>query len=388
MDAHSSRPANADYGDRQTYGEVVLSNGADDSALAATDWRQGNEQPIEKTAREPSGPRLYRHARPGTLAQERDRAREIVDVAKRTVVNTFEEARFGKRLNVASLIPIVDAISASVARNCHALPSITRLKSRSEYTYLHSVAVCGLMVGLAQELRLGREMVDMAGLAGLLHDIGKAAVPLELIDKPGPLTDDEFAVVKLHPERGAELLSDAEGLPSLVVKAVMHHHERMDGRGYPHGVPAANLDLIVRMATICDVYDAVTSTRTYKASWSPGQAISWMRSTTGHFDPAILASFVKMLGAFPPGTLVRLRSDRLALVVDDPDGDPLNPSAMAFHCAVFDRPLRHQIVTPAQDPILSIESPAKWRGIDWPTLYEEAMNVGRQAPAPTATRMI
>ncbi|MFA5969464.1 MAG: HD-GYP domain-containing protein [Sphingomonas sp.] len=376
IDFSSPKPTVADFGDRRTYGEVTLFDETPGNALTSGDWRTGAPAARQPT-RDPDAPRLYLNAKPGTLAQERDRAREIVEAAKAPVIESFDEARFGRRIDVKKLLPIVNAISASMARNCHALPSITRLKTRSEYTYLHCISVCGLMVGLAQEMRLGRAMTDMAGLAGLLHDIGKAAIPTPLLEKPGPLTDSEFDIVKQHPQRGADMLREMEAIPASVVNVVHYHHERMDGRGYPDGLRAGELELVVRMATVCDVYDAVTSTRSYKDSWSPGQAIAWMRSTKGHFDPLVLSAFIKMLGAFPPGTLVRLNSDRLALVVDDVDGDALNPSVMAFHCAVFDRPLKRQVLSVAQDPIASIENPGKWRLIDWSQMYEEVLNVGK-----------
>lgn len=364
MDSFGRPEAETDFGDRRTYGEVVLTELGSGSALSLDDWRRPPAPP-PAPARRNQGPKLYLNAKPGTLAQERDRAREVVEVAKHAMIEAFDTARLGKKLDARKLVPIVDAISASVARNCHALPSITRLKTRSEYTYLHSVAVCGLMVGLAQELRLDRETVGIAGLAGLLHDIGKAVIPRLLIEKPGPLTDEEFDTVKLHPQRGFELLGDMDDIPDRVREIVLHHHERMDGRGYPHHLPAGELDLLVRMATVCDVYDAVTSTRAYKDSWSPGQAIAWMRSAQGHFDHMVLNAFIKMLGAFPPGSLVRLRSELLALVLDDPNGDPMSPMAIVFHCAIKDRPVKWRRVATSIDPIVGIERPESWQFDDW-----------------------
>lgn len=385
MDGPGISITDAEFGDRRTYGEVVLTEVGGDTALALSDWRRGND-PVGRSIIRPRLPKLYRRARPGSLEQERKRAREVVDVAKQAVADTFNAVRFGNRIDVDRLVPIVDAISASITRNPHAIPSITRLKLRSEYTYLHSVAVCGLMVGLAKELRLDPATSALAGLAGLLHDIGKAVVPKMLIEKPGPLTDEEFDFVKLHPQRGYELLSDADTIPEDVRQVVLHHHERMDGRGYPHGVPAANQSILVRMGTICDVYDAVTSARSYKASWSPGEAIEWMRSTTGHFDPRLLMAFIKMLGAFLPGTLVRLRSERLAVVVEDPDGDPLNPAVVSFYCALYHRPLPRQRLLSARDPIVAVESPVAWHFIDWPAMRDDLMGrtVGENAAADAA----
>lgn len=382
MGINSIPSIDPDYGDRITYGEVVLEQDLVGTILAASDWRQF--EPLTRKPRKAASPKLYRKSRPGSLDVERRRAREVVNLAKAAVIDTFNAVRFGNRIDVERLTPIIDAITASIQRDPNAIPSVTRLKARSEYTYLHSVAVCGLMIGLARELRLDPALTHQIGLAGLLHDIGKAVIPQPIIDKPGPLTDEEFSTVKLHPQRGHELLSDCIDIPDLVRDVVLHHHERMDGRGYPDRLLPSAQSVYVRMAAICDVYDAVTSVRAYKDSWSPGAAIEWMRSARGHFDPHILAAFVKMLGAFPPGTLVRLDSDRLAVVLDDPDCDPLNPPVVVFHCAMVNRPLPRQRVLSSFDQILCVERPDAWRFRNWEALREELMAEPTEAEAAAA----
>ena len=357
--------------DQFTYQEVVFAPDIGASLLAGNDWRV----PGERAA----APRRIRAVKPiaaprvASLKEERDRARIIVAQSKLEVERTFDSVRFGSRIDPARLTPLIDAIAQSIERNPIAIPSVTRLKTRSEYTYLHSVAVCGLMMGLARELRLDPALTQTIGLAGMLHDIGKAVVPRLLIDKPGPLTDAEFAVMKLHPQRGHDLLRSATDIPDLVRDVVLHHHERIDGGGYPSGQLAADQSIFVRMATICDVYDAVTSVRSYKERWSPGAAIAWMRSTRGHFDPAMLSAFVKMLGAFPPGTLVRLRSDRLAIVLDRDDDELLNPTVLAFHCAARNRPLAWRQIASNADPIMRVEHPDSWHFPDWTTTSDALM---------------
>lgn len=355
-------------------GRSALANGTG-HAFAADDWRGPATMPASFTAApaRPSPARLYLNAKAGSPGQERDRAAEILALAKTAVASAFDAARFGKRLNIDSLIPVVDAVAASVARNAYAMPSVARLQTRSEYTYQHSVAVCTLMVGLAQELRLGPDLQQSAGLAGLLHDIGKASIPADLLEKSGPLTEAEFATIRQHPRLGADMVAAMPNIPARVQAAVRHHNERMDGTGYPDQLKAGDLDLIVRMTTLCDVYDAMTSKRLYRNAVSPGQAIAWMKSTRGHFDPALLNVFARMLGAFPPGTLVRLRSDRLAVVVDQIDNNHLSPPVVAFHCTVTNRALPHRRVASTDDPIMVVEDPAKWAFADWPAMLDSML---------------
>ena len=374
MDGPDRRP-DADV-DHITYGEVILARSKDDTMLAASDWRVPAAPPVPPVPPRRAPKRARANPRSTTLREERDRARTIVAESKTVIQNTFDAVRFGTRIETATLTPLIDAIAQSIERNPIAIPSVTRLKTRSEYTYLHSVAVCGLMMGLARELGLDPALTQTIGLAGMLHDVGKAVVPRMLIDKPGPLTDDEFAIMKLHPQRGFELLSDSPDIPDLVRDVVLHHHERIDGTGYPRQLGGSEQSIFVRMATICDVYDAVTSVRAYKERWSPGAAINWMRSTRGHFDPAILGPFITMLGAFPPGTLVRLSSDRLAIVLDVDEDEALNPTVLVFHSATTDRPVTWRRISSSNDPILCIEQPDAWHFPDWPTLADALMAFG------------
>jgi len=335
--------------------------------LLQGDWRQpgtaadvGIPEPVAARGRAGSnGPSLHLSARRASLAQERARAREIVAVARSRITATFEDIRFGRKIDVEQLWPLVSSITASMSRHPAAILSVTRLKERHEYTYLHSIAVCGLMIGLARQLDLDRSTLHDIGLAGLLHDVGKARVPTTLLDKPGTLTADEFEIVRAHTEHGHDILSEAVGIPAVVLDVCRNHHERMNGSGY-RSMKGDEITLPARMAAICDVYDAVTSPRLHKASWSPAVALEWLSGAKGQFDPAVLAAFTTMIGVFPPGSLVRLQSGRLAIVLDDPEGDPLAPSLCAFYCGDTRTPLAWRYIASGQDPILGLELPARW----------------------------
>jgi HD-GYP domain-containing protein (c-di-GMP phosphodiesterase class II) len=214
------------------------------------------------------------------------------------------------------------------------LVSLMRLKRHDEYRAMHAVAVCALMVSLARELALDDEARVNAGLAGLLLDVGKATLPDALLDKPGALTEDEWTQVKTHPERGHALLKQTGGVTREALEVCLHHHERLDGSGYPQGLAGDALSELARMAAICDVYDAITSNRPYKHSWDPAEAIAHMASVKGAFDPALYSAFVRCLGIYPTGALVRLQSERLAVALEQ------NPGAMCR--AVISGPVREQ----------------------------------------------
>jgi HD-GYP domain-containing protein (c-di-GMP phosphodiesterase class II) len=247
------------------------------------------------------------------------RATQVISRAKGAVMTMFNEARMGRLADVSSALTLVDDVAASVMRNEGALINLVRLKQADDYTYLHSVAVCAMMVALGRQLALPDQVVRDCGLAGLLHDLGKIAIPSVILNKPGKLTDDEFDLVKRHPVAGFEALQGWTDVPDIARDVCLHHHERYDGKGYPHRLQGEQISLHARMGAICDVYDAITSNRPYKSGWCPAESLRRMAewAKDGQFDPALFAAFVKCMGIYPVGTLLRLKSNRLGVVVDN-----------------------------------------------------------------------
>jgi HD-GYP domain-containing protein (c-di-GMP phosphodiesterase class II) len=300
-----------------------------------------------------------------SLTDELQRAAQIRARSTETMRNLYAEVRLGKAIQHDACVPLVDEVFDSIQRNHDALCSLVRLKSADEYTYMHSVAVCALMVALGRQLGLDDAQCRVAGLAGMLHDLGKALMPQDILNKPGKLTPEEFDIIKTHPARGHELLVASSNIDAGVSDVCLHHHERFDGTGYPDKLAADGISLLARMGAICDVYDAVTSNRPYKAGWDPAHALSQMATWTGHFDTAIFQAFVKCIGIYPTGSLVRLRSGRLAIVLEQNPQALTKPRVKFFFSTKSGLPLRPEALdlsrSDCRDEIEAREPAEKWQ---------------------------
>ena len=295
-------------------------------------------------------------------AEEAVRAAQIRDKGRRVVQGIMSDVRLGK-INTDDAMELVGDISESVMRSPDAFLTVTRLKSKDEYTYLHSVAVCALMVALARQLDFPPDLARVAGLAGLLHDIGKIAVPEDVLNKPGSLTDAEFTIIKSHPVAGARLLRDGGLSNEEVLDVVLHHHERIDGLGYPDGLKGGEISTLARMGAICDVYDAVTSDRAYKRRWEPADSIKRMAGWSNtQFDDRIFKSFVKCIGIYPLGSLVRLSSERLGVVTRQGAESLLMPEVKVFFSIRSASRITPEILdlSRSHERIVSQEDPERW----------------------------
>jgi putative nucleotidyltransferase with HDIG domain len=306
-----------------------------------------------------------RNVLPAPMEREMERAAQICGHSKQAMVSMFEEARMGNAVDVGGARQLVEEISDSVMRNPGALISLARLKTVDDYTYMHSVAVCAMMVSLARQLGLDDDKVRLAGLAGLMHDLGKAAMPMNVLNKPGKLTEAEFAVIKSHPVEGHRMLLASSKFDSDTLDVCLHHHEKVDGSGYPEGLKGDGISLMAKMGAVCDVYDAITSNRPYKIGWDPAESLRKMAEwSTGHFDQKVFQAFVKSMGIYPVGSLVLMSSGRIGVVTAQSAKSLITPQIKVFYSTKS-----HLRITPefldlskpgSTDKIAGREDPAKW----------------------------
>lgn len=291
------------------------------------------------------------------------RARKLFNDAKPQVMAMYKDARLGKAIDPHTTLTLVNEIDLMVQRNSAAILSVARLKTHDDYTYMHSLAVCALMISLARQLNMDEEQIKLAGVGGLMHDLGKSLMPLEVLNKPGKLSDAEYDIMKKHPAAGAKLLENSGAAPE-VVDMALHHHEKINGLGYPNRLQGDEISLFSRMAAICDVYDAVTSERAYKQAWDPAGTIREMAKWEGHFDRKLFNAFVKMVGIYPVGSLVRLTSQRLAVVIEPGLTSLVKPKVKVFFSLRSKAPIQLHVVDLAlpscKETIEGPEDPAKW----------------------------
>ncbi|EJT04300.1 HD-GYP domain-containing protein [Rhizobium sp. CCGE 510] len=231
----------------------------------------------------------------GNLEIDTKAAHETIQKSVQVLENVFGRLQHGDGISVDQVAPVISSVSKSIDQNPTVFLSVTRLKSRDEVTFLHSISVSALMILFSRHLGLDETTVQMLGTAGLLHDVGKLEIPLEVLNKEGRLDEDEIKMIRDHPEKGHAILSRQEGMSEIVLDVCLNHHERIDGKGYPRKLSETQVSFHARLAAICDVYDAVTSVRPYRAPWSASQALKWMLGNEGHFDRRLLKKFALCL---------------------------------------------------------------------------------------------
>ena len=221
---------------------------------------------------------------------------------------------------------LIDDLAQAVAQNRTALVALTALKNYDNYTFTHMVNVSILTMAQARALSLEGSQLRDLGLAALMHDIGKVRTPQEILNKPDKLTDEEFAIMRLHVVDGAEILRRTPDIPPLATVVAFEHHLRLDGAGYPIGIKRQTLNLATMLCSIADVYDAMRSQRTYQESFPTDRILAVLKRNDGmQFDQHLVRRFTQLMGIYPPGNLVRLSTGEVAVVLRIYAPDPYRP---------------------------------------------------------------
>jgi putative nucleotidyltransferase with HDIG domain len=217
-------------------------------------------------------------------------------------------------------------LAQAVSQNRTALLALATLKDYDNYTFTHMVNVSILTMGQARSLGIDASLLREFGLAALMHDIGKVRTPLEILNKPDKLTDDEFAIMRKHVVDGAEILRATPDIPTLAPVVAFEHHLRLDGTGYPFGIKRPALNLCTQLCSISDVYDAMRSQRKYQQAFPTDRILEVLKKNDGsQFDRHLVRRFSQLVGIYPPGNLVRLNTGETAVVVTVYAPDPHRP---------------------------------------------------------------
>lgn len=352
-------------GIRELYIDTARGRDVGDGVATAEESQQVVEAEVQRFA-EQAPPVVELRV---SLAEEMNRARLAFGEAVKAIRNLMEDVRLGNQVDIASARPSVEKIVASVMRNSNAMMTMRRLKSLDEYTFLHSVGVCTMMVSFSKVVGLELSAIHEIALGGLIHDIGKMRVAQAVLNKPARLSEEEHAHMKSHVVLGADLVRQMPGIPALAMAVLELHHERFDGTGYPKGLAGDQITQVGQMSAIVDVYDAITSNRVYRKGMSPAAAVQKLFEwSSHHFDPELIKVFVKSVGIYPVGTLVRLESGRLGVVVEQCDTHLLTPVVRVM----YDARRQHYIVP----ELVDLARPVGSGGGDRITGYESAEKLG------------
>ncbi|HHW21971.1 MAG TPA: HD-GYP domain-containing protein [Clostridiaceae bacterium] len=228
----------------------------------------------------------------------------------------FQDISSGKRLDAETTEEIVDSVLRKSESNRNIIDSITQVRSIDEYTFYHSLNVSMLCMLIGKWLRLDEYHVRNLALAGLLHDIGKTRIPFEILNKPGKLTDEEFEEMKRHSEYGYNIVKNLDDISPEVAKAILTHHEKEDGSGYPMGLTGDKLNLYSKVITVADIFDAMTANRTYKSKDTPFKVFELMQhGSFGILDPIVLNAFLNNVTSYYIGANVLLNTGETGVVV-------------------------------------------------------------------------
>lgn len=305
-----------------------------------------------------------------SMQEELAHARKIKDQAMGVVTGVLADTRLGKQVDVSPVKAIVEQIAESMFRNTGAILSLSLIKQKDEYTFTHSVNVGVFLISFARAIGMSEEETIQAGIGGMLHDIGKMKIPLEILNKPGKLTEEEFALMKRHALFSGEILRETPGVSQIAVDVAQQHHERFNGSGYPFNLGGDQLSQAGQMAAIVDVYDAITSNRCYHRGMNSSDALKKMYEwSKHHFDLALFQKFILCVGIHPVGSMVRLKNHKVGVVIEN------HPDAILFPVVrlILDARKKCKIEPQTVDlstlrdkpeyKIVGQESPLKW-GVD------------------------
>ena len=268
-----------------------------------------------------------------SFAEQVARARVVFDESKNIQKKLFHAAKNGHELDLASVNKVTDESIDMIFKNPDALSCVLNIRHKDEYLLEHSVAVSVLMTMFAFHMKLSKEIVSQLAIGAFLHDVGKIMIPDAILNKPGKLNDKEFAIMQSHAMHSIKIIRKTPGVSAISHEVAALHHEKINGEGYPNGIKGKGISMYGRMISICDIYDALTSSRCYKEGYSQVKSFSILRALAkeNQLDEKLVDRFIQCLGVYPVGALVQLDSNRLAIVEGHNLQNPVRPRVKAFY---------------------------------------------------------
>lgn len=255
----------------------------------------------------------------------------IYQEAFNAIKDILVKVRKSQSIDTGLIAEIVENIIDQITQDAQTFFRMTSIREVDNYTYLHSIDVCIYAIIMGKSLGLDNKNLHRLGLGAILHDIGKGKIPTEILFKPGPLTDEEYNIMKNHTTYGYEIITSISNLDTITADIALQHHERWDGRGYPGRLKGNNINIFARIVTICDIYDALTSNRVYRGRILPHEAAEYIISNNGVIaDPALTKYFVQNVAVYPVGAIVLLSTGEIGRVSQVHDSMPLRPVIDVF----------------------------------------------------------
>ena len=282
---------------------------------------------LQRICRASSAQPVYQDT--ASVEEELAPARDSHHVACDRISDILDDVRSGRKLNVAAAEQAVNNMIESILRNPDAFMWLTKLKNKDSYTYAHSIDACALAITFGRHLGLPRKELQEVAVGTLLFDIGKMKLPEALLEKPGRLTEEEFALMQEHVAHSVNLMQDTKGISPTSIEVAYSHHERHNGGGYPRGLTSERTSVYGKIAAIVDCYDAITSDRPYSVAVSPHEAIrSLYEWRNVDFQEELVEQFIQCLGVYPTGTLVELNTGQVGIVLSQNRVRRLRPKVM------------------------------------------------------------
>ena len=225
-------------------------------------------------------------------------------------------------------LDIFGELESAIFKNDAVAIDVNMIKISDEYTFKHSVDVAAISMMIGREYGMAKEEIHHLGITGLLHDVGKAKIPNEILNKPGKLTDEEFETIKNHSLYGYEILKEKNNFSALILDGVLHHHEKMNGLGYPDKLLGKDISLFSRILSVADIFDALVTKRPYKGPISGREAMEMILALGSELDNTVIQSFIESVILYPVDSIVELSNGEMAKVVENNKRYPTRPKVV------------------------------------------------------------